>query len=72
MPELTIASAASRTTRSSTRSAKWFQLFHPIGGVLASPLSGTSTTAGGAIRGGGCISDSEAGTAVSSSLPPPS
>src|SRR6266702_4467553 len=35
MPVLTSMSAADRTSASVTRSAKWFQLFQPIGGVAA-------------------------------------
>ena len=35
---LAIASAVSLTILSSTVSAKWFQLFQPIGGVFANPL----------------------------------
>src|SRR3982074_1507636 len=38
MPVLTSASAAERTSASVTCSAKWFQLFHPIGGVAATWL----------------------------------
>src|SRR5580704_6916448 len=36
IPVLTIMSAAERTSASVTCSAKWFQLFQPIGGVAAS------------------------------------
>src|SRR5437870_1264896 len=39
MPLATIASAASLISCSLTLQPKWFQLFHPIGGVRASPLS---------------------------------
>src|SRR6185437_1402410 len=35
MPLDTIASAVARIVLSSTLSLKWFQLFHPIGGVAA-------------------------------------
>ena len=35
IPVETIMSAAARTSASVTLSAKWFQLFHPIGGVIA-------------------------------------
>ena len=37
MPDATIASAASRTTFSFTSQWNLFQLFHPMGGVRASP-----------------------------------
>src|SRR5258708_2753861 len=43
MPLLAIASAVSRTTFSlSPLQANLFQLFHPMGGVLARPLSSAS------------------------------
>src|ERR1700744_2466792 len=35
IPLATMASAADRTSASVTLSAKWFQLFQPIGGVAA-------------------------------------
>src|ERR1039457_3971263 len=41
MPDLTIPSAISRTIWSLTRLLKLFQLFQPIGGVLARPLDFT-------------------------------
>jgi hypothetical protein len=47
----TIASAAARTSASVTLWAKWFQLFQPMGGVLArrkgpAVCAGSSGTAG--------------------------
>src|SRR5271157_3448696 len=39
MPLATMASADSRITLSLTLHAKWFQLFQPIGGVRARPVS---------------------------------
>src|SRR5271166_5312935 len=36
MPVLTIAAACARTAASSIVLPKWFQLFHPMGGVCAS------------------------------------
>src|SRR4051812_47411293 len=44
MPELTIASALSRTICSFTLQANLFQLFQPIGGVSARPLGALFTT----------------------------
>src|SRR6266576_2845124 len=47
MPLLAIASAVSRTTFSfSPLHANLFQLFHPMGGVLAKPLSSASPSEG--------------------------
>jgi hypothetical protein len=48
-----MASAISRTTLSFTWPRNLFQLFHPIGGVLASPLSHTETGAASDIFAGG-------------------
>ena len=39
MPLAAIASAISRMSFALTSQPKWFQLFHPIGGVRARPLS---------------------------------
>ena len=39
IPLAAIASATSRMSFALTSQPKWFQLFHPIGGVRASPLS---------------------------------
>ncbi len=47
-----MASAIPRTAASSTRPANLFQLFQPIGGVRASPLSGTLWSAGSGSRAG--------------------
>ena len=44
MPELTIASAVSRTICSFTLQANLFQLFQPIGGVSARPFGALLTT----------------------------
>src|SRR5216110_3204143 len=46
MPPLAIASAVSLISCALTSQPKWFQLFQPIGGVRATPLSST----GGATR----------------------
>src|SRR6266550_1985255 len=48
MPELTMASAICRIISSLTLHPNLFQLFHPIGGVLANPLSCADSE--GAIR----------------------
>ena len=53
MPFWTIASAVSRTTLSETRRANLFQLFQPMGGVLARPFEGTSAADGKEIFGSG-------------------
>src|SRR6202034_3868993 len=55
MPLDTIASAIWRTAASSTLPANLFQLFHPIGGVLARPLSGRSVRAGNGKGAGGIV-----------------
>src|SRR5882762_7793490 len=46
MPLATIASAVSLINCSLTLQPKWFQLFHPMGGVRASPLSRTAREVG--------------------------
>src|SRR5438309_9593683 len=51
MPLATIASAASLISCSLTLQPKWFQLFHPIGGVRASPLSRAARPGPGATTG---------------------
>src|ERR1035437_9617753 len=55
MPLDTIASAIARTEASSTFPANLFQLFQPMGGVLASPLSGRSARAGNGSGAGGIV-----------------
>src|ERR1044072_1655634 len=54
IPLETIASAVSRISDSLTSQPKWFQLFHPIGGVSATRL-------GGAYAGAQTIGVSEKG-----------
>src|SRR4051812_34103640 len=48
MPLVAMASAIARTSAAVILPAKWFQLFQPIGGVMARPLAGTGATAAGA------------------------
>src|SRR4051812_50113049 len=57
-------SAIVRTVASSTRLANLFQLFQPIGGVRASPLSATLCNAGRELRAGIAPSPAGAGTAA--------
>src|SRR6187402_84918 len=45
MPLATMASAMARTSAAVILPAKWFQLFQPMGGVVAKPLEGTGATA---------------------------
>src|ERR1017187_931868 len=52
MPLDTMASAIPRTVASSNTSWNLFQLFQPMGGVRARPLSGTSRKSGGRDAGG--------------------
>src|SRR5215472_5948936 len=52
MPLFAIASAIPRTVASSMRFANLFQLFHPMGGVRARPLSRTGCKGGGSMRAG--------------------
>ena len=55
MPLDTIASAIPLTEASSTLPPNLFQLFQPMGGVLASPLSGRSLSAGSGSGAGGIV-----------------
>src|SRR6185312_974810 len=64
MPLDTIASATPRTTSSETLPANLFQLFQPMGGVRASPLSGTSCSAGTGSLGGGNAASGLLGSAT--------
>src|SRR6266568_5495053 len=64
MPLLAIASAMLRTVASSMRLANLFQLFQPIGGVRARPLSATLCSAGRGLRGGSAPSPAGARTAT--------
>src|SRR5215475_12213501 len=63
MPELTMASAISRTILSLTWLRNLFQLFQPMGGVCASPLLGTvagignDTSAGCGGNGPGAVEE---------------
>jgi hypothetical protein len=53
MPLATMVSAISRTRASLIFALNRFQLFHPMGGVRASPLSGSSLNSGSGSLGGG-------------------
>src|SRR6185369_8552297 len=65
MPLLAIASAIARTSASVTRPANLFQLFQPMAGVRAIPLSRTRCRAGGGIFAG--IAPSPGGTRYATS-----
>src|ERR1041384_222408 len=53
MPDVTMASAISRTILSLTWLRNLFQLFQPIGGVLARPLDFTAAAGAGRVTGAG-------------------
>src|SRR3954453_13144960 len=78
MPDFTIASAISRIIGSLTWLRNLFQLFQPIGGVLASPLDlsvsvGIATLVNGprGARGSGFTVDSRASSTTCGPRPPP-
>src|SRR4051794_5364560 len=78
MPDFTIASAISRIIGSLTWFRNLFQLFQPIGGVLASPFDlsvsvGIATFVNGprGARGSGLALDSRAGSTTCGARRPP-
>src|SRR5690242_12534941 len=77
MPDLTIASAISRTITSLTWLRNLFQLFQPIGGVLARPFDFTvsvgigSFSRGPRVGRGGKVFDSRANSMICGPPRPP-